>query len=101
MSNVMNIFAGCGMFMDIAEGTAVLNELAEDMIEVQHPDSKRKLNRSRNDVNNRLKRFISRCKLHHMNTGDESWKLLGQKAVQMETELNKTKDALSMLEGIW
>jgi hypothetical protein len=98
---MINIFANNSLFATVAEGEAVLAELADDIIDVQHPDSKRGLGKSRNDVNVRLKRFLSRCKLHHMQDGNDDWKVLGTAAALMSQELRDTKDALQTLEGIW
>ena len=104
MSSILNIFTDGDNFKTIAEAEQVADDLLEDVLEVQYPDSKRGLNKSRNDVNNRLKKYVARCKLCQLkaSTADkDNWKALGQSAVKMQAEMRKTKDSLSMLDGIW
>mgnify|MGYP003152546210 CR=1 FL=1 len=103
---MINIFKGNDAFTSIEEATTVLNELQDDVLEVQFPDTRRGLSKSRNDVNNRCKKFLQRCKLMQMRTegSEESvhWADLGNLSNKVHRTLVNTKDAInSAFEQTW
>ena len=105
MSTVVNsLFSDSDEFTTIPGASAVCDELMDEILQVQYPESNRGIGRSRADVNNRVKKFVARCKLMHLKADDkdkEAWKAMGRTSVKLHAELRKTKDAVQMIENIW
>ena len=105
MSTIINaLFNDADNFSTIAEAEVVSSDLMDDILDVQYPDSKRGIGRSRADINNRVQKFVARCKLNQLkaDTNDKAkWKEMGTAGVKMQAELRRTKDAVQMIEGIW
>lgn len=99
------IFSDGDSFDTILDADVVLQDITADILDVQFPDSRRGLNKSRNEVNNRVCKFIARCKVNHMNATDvkdkDEWAAMGKKAAVQRKELSKAKDAILTLENIW
>ena len=103
--SLSSIFSDGDRFFTLLEGEAVLAEITEDILDVQFPDSRRGLSKSRNSVNNRMAKFVQRCKVNGMRAVDvaemDGWKSLGMKAGMLRTDLDKSKDAIMGLDKIW
>ena len=99
------VFSDGDRFTSPGEADRVLADITDDIMDVQFPDSRRGLSRSRNEVNNRVNKFIQRCKVNQLNAvADEEkdiWVGLGKKAAMMRTQLDKAKDAILQLDKIW
>ena len=100
MANLTVLFGSSSKFNTLIGAEECLYELQEDILDVQFPDSTRGLNRDRNEVTMRMKRWIGQCKVQQMRADDKdiaAWNTLAIKGEAMHDELIKTKDVVTTI----